>query len=68
MFKKLWAKLKGLLTSSVKAKLIEEIDNLDKYEDELAGEIDKRVSSEKIAKTVIDFIQDKLKDLVEAIL
>ena len=68
MLKKIWAKIKGFFTSSIKAKIMAEIDGLDKYEDDLAALIDKKIDEKAIAKKIVDFFQKILKDLVEKIL
>ena len=69
MFKTLWNKVKTVFAGGfIKNTINGAIDSLDKYEDDLAAEIDRRWSSEKIAKTAVDFVQKKLKQIVEKIL
>ena len=50
---------------AIAKQLVESLDNL---EPELAKAIDKRMTSEKIAKVVIDFIQKKLNEGIDKIL
>ena len=72
MLKKLWAKVKGLvtglLTASLKAKIMEAIDSLDQYEDDLADAIKNAAKVDDRAKAAMDYLQKKLKELVEKVL
>lgn len=60
--------VKGLLTASLKTKLMDAIDSLDQYEDDVANAIKKAAKVDDRAKAAMDFIQKKLKELVEKIL
>ena len=68
MFKKMWRKFKSFFGGYVKKEVTKAIDGLDEYEDDLAEEIDRRWNSEKIAKKSIDFVQKKLKEILNQIL
>ena len=62
MLKKLWS----WITSGIYIALMSEIDRLDKYEVELA-EIIRGIPADKIAKTVVDFFQKKLREIIKRI-
>jgi len=65
--KEILKKVFGIFKSSAKAKALELIKSLDGLEDDLAKEIDKRASAEKIAKVAIDWVQKQLTAVVEKI-
>ena len=70
--KKVWTAIKGFvmgfLTNSVKTRIFEAIDSLDQYEDDLAEAINKAAKVEERSKAAIDFVQKKLKEIVEKVI
>ncbi len=64
----MWAWLKAKLVGSLKERLLAEVVKLDRYEPELAALAKKYVDPDVLAKKLVDFIQEKLRELVEKVL
>ena len=63
MFKRFWK----WITGQIKEDLLKGIKDLDKYEDDLVELIENELPPKKTAKKIIDFVQNKLKIIVNKI-
>ena len=62
----MWKKIKSWLLASVRKALHKAIDQLDQYETKLADIIREKLNPDEKAKLVVDYIQDKLKSIIES--
>ena len=62
----MWSKIKAWLLESVRRALHKAIDRLDQYESKLANIVRENLNPEEKAKLVVDYVQDKLKSLVDS--
>lgn len=66
--KNIWKSIKGFFTKSLKIKILVAIDSLDQFEDDLGEIINGIIKPEERAKAAVDFVQKKLKELVDKVL